>query len=283
MNVVLPTETKMGKTRKIIYMSVGIICGIAAIVVLYVQFIRGSEIEFKIGNNDMSDDEYQELKVDFDSIFTNTVIKIDQTQYEKHYDSQDIVFTGYSKQETKDGEYNLNVNIPYINITNEKTIEYNKDIISTFQEKAQTILNSSKNVNVIYTVEYSSYIQNGILSIIIRSNLKEGTNSQRTIIQTYNYDLVNKKEVTINDMLSLKGIDITTANDKIKKEIQDSQNLVEEMKKSGYTIYERNVESDIYKIENATEFFLGKDQNLYIVYAYGNEQFTSEMDLVIFQ
>lgn len=283
MNVVLPTETKMGKTRKIIYMSVGIICGIAAIIVLYVQFIRGSEIEFKIGNNDMSDDEYQELKVDFDSIFTNTVIKIDQTQYEKHYDSQDIVFTGYSKQEIKDGEYNLNVNIPYINITNEKTIEYNKDIISTFQEKAQAILKSSKNVNVIYTVEYSSYIQNGILSIIIRSNLKEGTNSQRTIIQTYNYDLVNKKEVTINDMLSLKEIDITTANDKIKTEIQDSQNLVEEMKKSGYTIYERNVESDIYKIENATEFFLGKDGNLYIIYAYGNEQFTSEMDLVIFQ
>lgn len=281
MNVVLPTETKISKTRKIIYLSVGIICGIAAIITLYVQFIQGSGIEFKIEKNDMSDDEYQELKVDFDSIFTNTITKIDQIEYEKHYENQEIVFTGYKKEEVKEDKYSLNVNIPYINIKNEKTIEYNKQIISTFQQKSESILKNTNSM-VIYTVEYSAYIERGILSIVIRSNLKEGTNVQRVIVQTYNYDLVNNKEITIDDMLNLKGINKTTANNKIKEEIEEAQKQVEELRTLGYETYERNPDKDIYKIENAQEFFIGKDERLYIIYAYGNEEFTSEMDLVIF-
>lgn len=282
MNVVLPTETKISKTRKIIYISIGIICGIAAIITMYVQFIRGSNIELRIGNNDMSEDEYQELKGQFDSVFTNNLTKIDQTEYGKHYDTKDLVFTGYKKQETKDEEYNVNVNIPYINIKNDKTIEYNKEIISTFQNKAETILNAENRKNVIYTVEYSAYVQDGILSLIIRSNLKEGTSTQRIIVQTYNYDLINNKEVTIDQMLNLKQIDISNANNKIKNEIKEAQEQVKELKNLGYSIYERNPDDEKYKIENATEFFLGNDQNLYIIYAYGNEEFTNEMDLVIF-
>ena len=282
MNVVLPTESKISKTRKIIYISVGIICAIAAIVILYVQFIKGSDIELKLSSNDMSEDEYQELKVDFDNIFTNTITKIDQTEYGKHYESQDLVFTGYKKEETKEDSYSLNVNIPYINIKNDLTIGYNKEIISTFQEKAEAILKSSNNNNVIYTVEYSAYVEDGILSLIIRSNLKEGTNTQRIIVQTYNYDLVNNKEVIIDDLLKLKEINKDFANNKIKKEIQESQEQVEELKKLGYTIYERNPADDMYKIENATEFFIGNDEKLYVIFAYGNEEFTNEMDLVIF-
>lgn len=282
MNVVLPTESKISKTRKVIYISVGIICAIAAIVILYVQFIRGSDIELKLSSNDMSEDAYQELKVNFDHIFTNTTTKIDQTEYGKHYESQDLVFTGYKKEETKEDSYSLNVNIPYINIKNDLTIGYNKEIISTFQEKAEAILKSSNNNNVIYTVEYSAYIEDGILSLVIRSNLKEGANIQRIIVQTYNYDLVNNKEVTIDDLLKLKEIDKDFANNKIKKEIQESQEQVEELKKLGYTIYERNPTDDMYKIENATEFFIGNDEKLYVIFAYGNEEFTNEMDLVIF-
>ena len=282
MNVVLPTESKISKTRKIIYISIGIICAIAAIVILYVQFIKGSDIELKFSSNDMSEDEYQELKADFDSIFTNTITNGDQTEYNKYYENKDLVFIGYQKEENKDNEYNLNVNIPYINIKNEQTIEYNKEIITTFQKKAETILNSTNNNNVIYTVEYGAYVEDGILSIVIRSNLKEGANIQRVIVQTYNYDLVNNKEVTIDEILKLKNIDKSFANNKIKNEIKESQEQVEGLKKIGYTIYERNPDNDMYKIENVIEFFVGKNKNLYIIYAYGNEEFTSEMDLVIF-
>lgn len=282
MNVVLPTENKFSKTRKIIYISIGIICIIAAFVIIYVQYIKDSKLALVIGKNDMSDDKYQELKMDFDNVFTNTITKIDKTEYSRHYAEKELAFTGYQKKEIKEGYYSLDVNIPYINIKNEKTIEYNKEIISTFQEKSETILNNSNGNNVIYTVDYGAYVEDGILSIIIRSNLKEGTNTQRVIVQTYNYDLINNKEITIYDMLNLKNIDKNLANNKIKKEIQQSQEQIEQLKQLGYTIYERNLEDERYKIENATEFFIGQDEKLYIIYAYGNEEFTSEMDLVIF-
>ena len=66
----------------------------------------------------------------------------------------------------------------------------------------------------------------------------------------------------------------------IKDEISKEQKKVEDLKKLGYNIYNRNVSSDIYSIENSTEFYL-TDKTLYIIYAYGNETSTSEMDLII--
>ena len=39
----------------------------------------------------------------------------------------------------------------------------------------------------------------------------------------------------------------------------------------------------IISVENAKEFFIGENGYLYVVYAYGNESFTSETDVVIFR
>ena len=48
------------------------------------------------------------------------------------------------------------------------------------------------------------------------------------------------------------------------------------------TLYERDLSSDIYKVENTQNFFLTQDGNIYIVYAYGNNDYTNEMDIIIF-
>ena len=45
----------------------------------------------------------------------------------------------------------------------------------------------------------------------------------------------------------------------------------------------RNLESEIYKIENITNFFLNGEGKLYIVFAYGNQNFTSEFDIVKYE
>ena len=55
---------------------------------------------------------------------------------------------------------------------------------------------------------------------------------------------------------------------------------MEDLRSLGYKIFERNPENDMYKIKNSQEFFV-KDGNIYIIYAYGNEELTTEMDLVI--
>ena len=51
--------------------------------------------------------------------------------------------------------------------------------------------------------------------------------------------------------------------------------------KLGYTTYKRDYTSDIYNINNVTDYFMGEDNALYIIYAYGNENNTNEMDIVI--
>ena len=37
------------------------------------------------------------------------------------------------------------------------------------------------------------------------------------------------------------------------------------------------------KLENITNFFLDNDEKLYIIFAYGNQNFTSELDIVKYE
>ena len=141
----------------------------------------------------------------------------------------------------------------------------------------------SKSKDVVYTVDYIAYVnENHILSIAIRSILKEGNNAQRTIIQTYNYDFKNSKEITLSEILQSKGLNEKEVENKVANKIKQEQSKVEELEKLGYPIFNRNYKDDMYKVENTTEFFIGQDNFLYLIYAYGNNNYTSELDLVIF-
>ena len=173
----------------------------------------------------------------------------------------------------------MNLNIPYINIDNETIAVYNEEIKQTYEATAERIL-QTENKNIIYSMQYEATIENDILSLIIRVNLKEGSNAQRLIIQTFNYDLKNNKEINLEEMINLKQLNTNDVQNKINEEINSEYQRVEDLRSLGYEIFERNPENEMYKIENSQEFFM-KDGNIYIIYAYGNENFTSEMDLVI--
>ena len=47
-------------------------------------------------------------------------------------------------------------------------------------------------------------------------------------------------------------------------------------------MYTREYTEEIYSIDKTTEFFIDSERNLYLVYPYGNKDYTSELDLVIF-
>ena len=182
-------------------------------------------------------------------------------------EDEEIIYTGYQDNSNKINDYELDVNIPYINIGNNALIDsYNQEIRDVFEAKAKSVLNT-QNSSVIYTVNYSAYISNNILSLVIRSTLKEGSNPQRDMVQTYNYDLETQKECTIDELLELKGISKQEANRKIRDKIKEVQESVDELAQLGYTIYQRNPDDDMYSINNVSEFFLGADNALYIVYA----------------
>mgnify|MGYP004497318281 FL=1 len=281
MNVVIEDESKKNKRLKIIYILIISICVIALISAVVIQVIKNKKA---VTTNlpTLTQNEINQHKNDFYNIFENKVNYADNNSYKitKLDVKEEIVYIGYQSHEKKIGDVELDVNIPYINIENDKIEEFNTQIKDIFEKKAKSILNS-QNDNVIYTVKYSGYVSNNILSLVIRSTLKEGTNPQRDIIQTYNYDLENKKEYTIDDMLQAKGITKKEANQKIKDEIKSTQQKAEELQKLGYSTYTRDYTSDIYSINNVTEYFMGKDNALYIIYAYGNENNTNEMDIVI--
>lgn len=215
-------------------------------------------------------------------MFDNQVNYMNNNNYKitKIEQSKEIIYTGYQKKENVLNDYELDINIPYINIHNEKIEEYNKEIVETFEKKAKSILNIQNN-SIIYTVNYSAYVTNNILSLVIRSTLKEGNNPQRDIVQTYNYDLTNQKEYTIQEVLEMRGITKQQANQKIKEEIKQVQQNVSQMQNLGYKVYPRNAEDDMYNVNNVTEFFLGENNKLYIVFAYGNKNNTSEIDIIV--
>ena len=284
MNVNLPKKAKVSVKAVIIY-TVSIITCIIAVIIAGLSIYYGSdELDrlITIGGSSLTqaDEEYQLLVSNFDDIFQNHLEEYrTDVSIQKIDEAQEIVYTYYTKEENKKNSYDMNINIPYINIDNETIAAYNEEIRQTYEEKAESTL-QTENENIIYTLQYEATIENDILSLIIRANLKEGSSAQRLIIQTYNYDLRNNKEITLEEMISLKQLNANDVQNKIDAEITSQHQRVEDLRSLGYGVFERNPENEMYKIENSQDFFV-KDGNIYIIYAYGNENMTSEMDLVI--
>lgn len=279
MNLRLEDEREKNKKLKIVYGIIIAICVIALLSAAIIQIVKS--LPQKEKELDMS--VLQKYKSDFDKIFTNKVEYSRDSEYmvDKIDDSKQIVYTGYTNNEIKVSDYNLEVNIPYINIKNTTIEKFNKDIKDTFEQKAKDILSTQKQ-NIIYTVNYMAYVtSNNVLSLVVRSTLKEGENPERVIVQTYNYDLTEKKELALEDLLNLKGISRQDAGNTIRKEIKEIESKINELAQLGYKVYTRDANSDMYKLDNITEFFISNDNVLYIIFAYGNQSNTSEMDLVV--
>ena len=284
MNVNLPKKAKLSVKAVIIY-TVSIITCIIAVIISGLSIYYGSDEldrRITIGGSSLTraDEEYQLLVANFDDVFQNHLEEYTtDVNIRKINNDQEIVYTYYQKTENKKNSYDINLNIPYINIDNETIVAYNEEIKQTYEEKAENTL-QTENENIIYTLQYEATIENDILSLIIRANLKEGSRAQRLIIQTFNYDLKNNKEISLAEMIELKQLNQREVQSKIDEEIASEQKRVEDLRSLGYGIFERDSENEMYKIENSQEFFV-KDGNIYIIYAYGNENITREMDLVI--
>ncbi len=289
MKVVIEDEEQKQKNLKIFYIAIVAICVIAVLVALGVQIVqhyKTSNAKDNIGRSDMNSSELtvdkSTTKEKFINIFKNKVNYLKNNAYKisRIKEDEEIVYVSYKNNESKVNDYELDVNIPCINIKSKTAEEMNTQIREIFEIKAKNVLNSQKN-NIIYTVNYSAFISNNILSLVVRSTLKEGANPQRDIVQTYNYNLTDHSKCTIDYFLDQKGITKKEANQKIKDEISNIQKRTEELANLGYTVYQRDYTSDFYNINNVTEYFMGENNQLYIIFAYGNDNHTSEMDIVI--
>ena len=262
--------------RLVIILVIALVCAIAIAVGVYAQITNKDVIkmEYSVKN----ENNYDELENEFEELFTNE-IKIENTA-RKDINYDDILYTAYNINESKDN-YSIEAKIPSFKIKHDVTNIINEEIYNNF---AKTIINivQNSNTNTTFNLDYIVYVNDNFLSLVIRCKYKDGKNPQRNIIKTYNYDLNTNQIISLEKLLEYKGLDRETVQNKIIEKIKNEKMKTESVVEQGYNVYVRNEEDEIYKIENTTNFFLGKDNYLYLVYAYGNNKFTSEMDLVIF-
>lgn len=246
--------------KKKIYSAIGVlVIAILSIIIIYNNGKRTNRDKM----NEEEPIDKEQLEIEFNDLFTN-----EENQY---------VSTLYKIQEEKSGKYKIDAYIPRIHLDNKIDNEVNNEINSSFVNKILQVYNDSK-IYTILKINYATSIQDNRLSVIIKCSLKEGSNAQRTIIKTYNYDIESKEKIKIVDLIQeQKKADLQEEiNQKIQLKLKKEATLAEQ----GYNVYRRDVDSDIYKIENANEFYI-KDKILYIIYCYGNNSFTSEVDLIV--
>ena len=281
------------KEAKIIYVIISIICVISIIIGVYEQFFNKKDDNTNISTNGkveepiehIKEKTMEEIKDEFNAIFINSFSSEgkDISDIERINKEKNIVYAAYNIQQENDF-FNIDLNIPVINIKGDIPKEFNKITQEVFVKKANEVMeNTNVSEKIIYSIDYAAYINGDILSVIIKSSLKQGNNPQRIIVQTYNYNIKTKEKVTLSNIIEQKNIDEQKLKSKIDRALQIVKREEEILTQSGYSVYVRDLNSDVYKLENITNFFLDNDEKLYIIFAYGNQNFTSELDIVKYE
>ena len=278
------------KNQKLIFILIGAFCVLALIAGIYTEFFVVNSNTSNVQNtdnninNEIKPKTQEEIKSQLTSLFTNEIITndYDETNLQKRDASKGIVYSAYDIQK-QEGNYELNVHLPVININDTVATDFNKMTQSIFVNKASEILNNKYTEKVIYSVDYIAYINDSILSLVIKSTLKQGSNPQRVIVQTYNYNLETGEKVQLVDALAKKNIIQSDCQNRIREVVTKAQEEAQVLVQSGYTVYNRNISDSMYQVSNISTFFMGKNGELYIIFAYGNQNFTSEMDVVLYE
>ncbi len=269
--------------RYIMYIIIIIFCIVAIGIAVYAQFFVKEPVQDAYGNDITAGGNIvttQDINQSFLDLFTNEFYgNYDENNVTKLDNNKEIVYTFYSENQTIDGKYSMNINIPVINIQSDVVTEFNNLTQSIFVDKINAIM-SGNGVYTIYNLDYTSYINNNILSLAIKATIKEGDNPQRVIVQTYNYNLETNEKVTVKDILEDRDIDETVVENRIKTVVQNAINDANKMAESGYTVYQRDINDEMYQIDNVANFMEGPNGELYIIFAYGNNNYTSEMDII---
>lgn len=279
------------KNQKIIFILIGVFCFFALIAGIYAQFFTGKRENNTIQNPSIgtSDDQKQktqeEIKTQFKGLFNNKLVvseNFDSTNIQKIDTTKDIVYFAYNYQEQTE-KYEVDIHLPVINIKGNVVNEFNKTTQSIFANEASNIVNNKYSEKIIYNVNYIASINENILSLAIESTFKQGEKPQRTIIQTYNYDIETGEKIELVDMLTKRNIIQSDCQNKIYQVVNKAQEEAQILVKSGYTVYNRNISDDMYKIAGVSNFYLGENEELYIIFAYGNNNYTSDMDIVLYE
>lgn len=241
-----------------------------------------NEISNVIENTDIdnSKDLLEEFSELFDNKFYTQGYSVETINKVSGLESQDVICTVYDIQQENEEKYNVDIKLPAFNIAGDVPTQFNSKIQSIFADKASSILTATTKYTI-YNIDYVAYLNENILSLIIKATLKEGNSAQRTIVQCYNYDIETNKSVTLDEVLGQQNISKKDVNKKIEAQVEEAARQAEIISEAtGQIVYKRDLNNAMYLTENVSNFFLGKDGQIYIIYAYGNNNMTSEIDII---
>lgn len=278
------------KNPKTIYILIGAFCVFAIIAAIVAEVFSHKEkdtdtnIVNNYNNNQVQEKTQEEIKSQLNALLINNIIvnNYDTNNIAKIDNEKDIVYSAFDIQDKKEN-YEVDIHLPVVNIHNPVTIGFNDITQSIFANKAAEILNNKEQEKTIYSVNYAAFINEDILSLIIKSNLKVGNNTQRIVVQTYNYNLTTGQEMKFIDVLSQKNIIQSECKNKIKQTIERAKEEAQILVDAGYIVYNRDTDSEMYQLANISTYLVGPNKNLYIIFPYGNQHFTSEMDVILYE
>lgn len=275
------------KYKIMFFTTIALICIACICVAIYIQFFYKYAktdplmLGINIGSK-KSNEYYNNLRMEFNSIFMNQLFTEEpNTRFDRIQTNKEIVYTGYNLKNEDENFYKVDVKIPVLNINTEVAKKINKEIEEEFYNKANVIMRNLEGYTI-YNVSYSAYVNKDVVSIVVKSSLKEENKNEKVTIKTYNYSIPTGKEVLLKELIELKQISPKEVQKTIDEEIEKAYNNALAISSEYGSTYNRNLDDKMYKLENTKEFFLTNEGNIYIIYPYGNEEYTNEVDIVIF-
>ena len=238
------------KKMLIIIISIILVCSIAIAFGVYAQITdKGTSKKEKEEENI----NYEDLKNNFQEIFTDSINKEATAKLEFNYD--ELLYLKYDIKEEKIGKYNVTAKIPGFKEETETLKKINQEIYDVFATELLKIV-ADTSTNSTFNLDYVGYVNNNIISLAIMCKYKKGANAQRRIVQTYNYDIENDRLLTIEDLIQYKNLEKKDVQEKINKTIKDENSKSKTIVEQGFNVYIRDENSEIYEVEKTPNFLV---------------------------
>ena len=263
----------MVKSKKIILIIIIVLVLLIVLAIVALNLLPALNVTNTISNVTGSSKDQEKSSEELEFEFLNSFTNIDYSETD-----QDVVIPMFEYEASQENKYEINVHIPKINFETCKSI--NDEILETFGRKVLEIVNDPDIELTKYNVDYLSYFNDGVISLVIKCTLKEGSNPQRIIIKTCNYNVNEEKLLTFKDVINEKNLDELKIQEQINNVTRIRNTNTQESADQGYNVYVRDLSSSEYEIANIDSFYINNEGEVYILFAYGNKNFTETIDVI---
>ena len=231
----------------------------------------------------------------YDKVLSNKTLEGNNTNSNNQDSSTVTLKADSAKDWVYDADYNLPTNkesyygfsdhsrlvkasdliVPYININSSDATKANQEIYKLYEQLINTFNENLKEEIWFTTVEYSSNINNDILSVVIKTTAL-GTSTPIYGYYTYNFNTTNGNLLSYEDAYKLVNIDSSNiesiAKQKITEELKDyPQSIYDEALTGSVNNYNTSVNEKTIKYYYDTNGKLNIVVNLYPI-ASGDSQ-----------